>query len=95
MGFLLGHLKLHVVNKGIIRIVDFLSEKNELHVITKCLRDLDISPVDAFALVSLIDALPTKWRQFLKASNMITSRPNQHSTYNAKFVYILTEKISL
>ena len=65
-----------LVNKGIIRIGDLLSEKNEL--ITKRLRDLDISPIDAFGLVLLIDALPTKWRQFLKASNNVKTK----STFN-------------
>ena len=59
-----------IVNKGIIRIGDLLSQKNKL--VTKCLREIDISTIDALGL-SLIDALPTQWRQFLKASTAITS----------------------
>ena len=54
-----------LVNKGIIRIGDLLSEKNIL--VTKCLRDLDISPIDAFGLVSLIDALPNPMAAVFKS----------------------------
>ena len=46
-----------LVNKGIIRIGDLIAENNEL--ITKCkLRELNVSPLDAFQLASVMDALP-------------------------------------
>ena len=56
-----------LVNKGIIiiRIGDLIAENNE--IITKCkLRELNVSPLDAFQLASVMDALPVEWRQSLK-----------------------------
>ena len=54
-----------LVNKGIIRIGDLIAENNKL--ITKCkLRELNVSPLDAFQLASVMDALPAAWRQSLK-----------------------------
>ena len=57
-------------NNKFIRICDksvyLISNKNEL--ITKSeLTVLHLSPLDAFRLVSLIDALPTQWRESLKS----------------------------
>ena len=51
--------------KGILRVGDLISNKNEL-IIKSELRVLNLSPLDAFRLVSLIDALPTQWRESLK-----------------------------
>ena len=55
----------NLAEKGILRVGDLISNKNEL--IIKCeLIVLNLSPLDAFRLVSLIDALPTQWRESLK-----------------------------
>ena len=51
--------------KGILRVGDLISNKNEL-IIKSELRVLHLSLLDAFRLVSLIDALPTQWRESLK-----------------------------
>ena len=57
-----------LAEKGILRIGDLISEHNEL--ITKCnLRELDFSPLDFFRLVSVINALPNKWRDSLRRSS--------------------------
>ena len=45
---------------------ELISNKNEL-IIKSELRVLNLSPLDAFRLVSLIDALPTQWRESLKS----------------------------
>ena len=52
--------------KEILRVGDLISNKNEL-IIKSELRVLNLSPLDAFRLVSLIDALPTQWRESLKS----------------------------
>ena len=51
--------------KGILRVGDLISNKHEL-IIKSALRVLHLSPLDAFMLVFLIDALPTQWRESLK-----------------------------
>ena len=51
--------------KGILRVGDLISNRNEL-IIKSALRVLHLSPLDAFRLVFLIDALPTQWRESLK-----------------------------
>ena len=44
---------------------DLIAENNE--PITKCkLREVNVSPLDAFQLASVNDALPVAWRQFIK-----------------------------
>ena len=59
-----------LAEKGILRIGDLISEHNEL--ITKCnLRELDFSPLDFFRLVSVINALPNKWRDSLRKRHLI------------------------
>ena len=46
-------------------IGDLIAENNEL--IAKCkLRELNVCPLDAFQLASVMDALPVAWRQSLK-----------------------------
>ena len=55
----------NLAKKGILRVGDLISNKNEL-IIKSELRVLNLSPLDAFRLVSLIDALPTQWRESLK-----------------------------
>ena len=49
---------------GILRIADLISEDNKL--ITNKLRELNVSPLDAFRLTCVIEALPIEWRIFLK-----------------------------
>ena len=51
--------------KGILRVGDLISNKNEVKI-KSALRVLHLSPLDAFMLVFLIDALPTQWRESLK-----------------------------
>ena len=55
----------NLAEKGILRVGDSISNKNEL-IIKSELRVLHLSLLDAFRLVSLIDALPTQWRESLK-----------------------------
>ena len=55
----------NLVEKGILRVDDLISNKNEL-IIKRELRVLHLSPLDTFRLFSLIDALPTQWRESLK-----------------------------
>ena len=63
-----------LADKGIRRLEDLISENNEL--ITKHkLRELDISPLDAFKLFCVIDALPTEYRRFLKTYNYTGTEP--------------------
>ena len=54
-----------LVEKGIIRIGDLIAENNK--IITSKLRELNLSPLDAFQLFSVIDALPKDWRKALKS----------------------------
>ena len=51
--------------KRILQVGHLISNKNEL-IIKSELRVLNLSPLDAFRLVSLIDPLPTQWRESLK-----------------------------
>ena len=45
--------------KGILRLGDLLDENNDLIIeSTRKLRELNISPLDAFRLMSVINALP-------------------------------------
>lgn len=72
-----------LAEKGILRIGDLISEHNEL--ITKCnLRELDFSPLDFFRLVSVINALPNKWRDSLR-----------RSSHHEKKAFNLQEQIAL
>jgi len=56
-----------LANIGILRIGDLISEDNKL--ITNHIRELNISPLNAFRLPCVIEALPTEWRIFLKTCN--------------------------
>ena len=60
-----------LAEKGIIKIGDLISDNNELIVKNnRRLRELNISPLDAFRL-ALADALPLKWREGLKTISYI------------------------
>ena len=54
-----------LVDKGFVRIGNLIAENNE--IVTSKLRELNLSPLDAFQLFSVIDALPKDWRHALKS----------------------------
>ena len=62
-----------LANIGILRIGDLIYEDNKL--LTNHLRELNISPLDAFRIACVIDALPTEWRAFLKTCNHSVIEP--------------------
>ena len=65
-----------MAEKGIIKIGDLISDNNELIVKNnRRLRELNISPLDAFRLLALIDALPLEWREGLKTISYIEDEP--------------------
>lgn len=53
--------------KGILRLGDLPDENNDFTIKSKP-KELNISPMDAFRLVSVIDALSLAWREKLKTS---------------------------
>ena len=56
-----------LAEKGILRMRDLISENDEFILKSHCkLKELNISPLDVFRLVTLIDALPVEWRESLK-----------------------------
>ena len=62
--------------KDIIKIGDLISDNNELIVKNnRRLSELNISPLDAFRLLALIDALPLEWREGLKTISYIKDEP--------------------
>ena len=72
-----------LAEKGIFRIGDLISENNDL--ITKCnLRELNLTPLDQFRLISVLNALPSQWRDSLN-----------RSLYSVKKAFNLQEKIVL
>ena len=55
---------------------DLISNNNELIVKNNHrLRELNISPLDAFRLLALTDALPLEWREGLKTISYIEDEP--------------------
>ena len=52
---------------------DLISEDNKL--VTNKLRELNVSPLDAFRLTCVIEALPIEWPIFLKTCNYSVSEP--------------------
>ena len=55
---------------------DLISDNNELIVKNNhWLRELNISPLDAFRLIALTDALPLEWRQGLKTISYKEDEP--------------------
>ena len=62
-----------LANKGIFRIGDLISKDNKL--LTNHLRELNISPLYAFRLTCVIEALPTEWRTILKRCNYSVIEP--------------------
>ena len=70
-----------LVDKGIVRMGNLIAENNE--IVTSKLRELNLSPLDAFQLFSVIDAVPKDWRHALKVMDMI-----------ALFLSIFTSRLS-
>ena len=65
-----------LAEKGIIKIGDLISDNNELIVKNnRRLRELNISVLDAFRLLTLIDALPLEWCEGLKTISYIEDEP--------------------
>lgn len=57
-----------LAEKGIIKIGELIPDNDELLVKNnRRLRELNISPLNAFRLLDLIDALPLEWCEGLKA----------------------------
>ena len=66
--------KSRLANGGIIRLGDLITENNDL-VTNSRVRELNMSPLDAFNIASLIDALPAQWRQSLKTCMSTINEP--------------------
>jgi len=76
------------------RFLPLISEDNKL--LTNHVRELNISPLDAFRLTCVIEALPIEWRKFLKTCNHSVMEPfnlqNQVQLYynnNIQLYYII------
>ena len=82
--------------KGILRMGDLISNNNELIVKSSYkLRELNISPLDMFKLISVINALPVEWRASLNTLAFTADKPfNLHNeikfNFNEKNVLIET-----
>ena len=63
-----------LANAGIIRLGDLITENNAL-VTNSRVRELNMSPLDAFNIASLIDALPVQWRQSLRTCMSTINEP--------------------
>ena len=63
-----------LANIGIRTIGDLISEDNEL-ISKHKFRELNISPLDAFRLTCVIEAIPTEWGKGLKTCQYITAEP--------------------
>ena len=59
----------HLVSKGIIRIVDLISEGSRF-ITTGNLNEFDFSPLDVFGIIAIIDAIPCKWQEILKTKSI-------------------------
>ena len=59
----------HLVSKGIIRISDLILEENQF-ITTGNLNESDLSPLDVFGIIAIIDAIPCKWREILKTKSI-------------------------
>ena len=55
---------------------DLISNNNELIVKSSYkLRELNISPLDTFKLISVIDALPVEWRESINSLAFTADKP--------------------
>ena len=85
----------NLAEKGILRLGDLLSDNNELIVKSNYkLRELNISPLDIFRLISVIDALPAEWRELNTFASKADEPFNLHNeiklSFNGKSVLIET-----
>ena len=86
----------NLAEKGILRMGDLISDNNEFIVKSNHrLRELNISPLDIFRLISVIDALPGEWRKSLNTFASTADEPfNLHDeiklSFNNKNVLIET-----
>ena len=70
-----------LAEKGVIRIGDLISDVKK----NRRLSDLNISPLDSFRLLTLMDALPLEWREGLKEISYIEDEPfNIHDEIKLK-----------
>ena len=59
----------NLTEKGILEMGDLISNNNEFIVRSNYkLTELNISPLDIFRLISVIDAIQAKWRESLTKS---------------------------
>ena len=66
----------NLAKKGILRMGDLISNNNELIVKSSYkLRELNISPLDTFKLISVIDALPVEWRESINSLAFTADKP--------------------
>ena len=66
----------NLAEKGILRMGDLISDNNEFIVKSNYkLRELNISPLDIFRLISVIDALPAEWRESLNTLASTADKP--------------------
>ena len=66
----------NLAEKGIIKIGDLISDNIELIVKnSRRLRELNITPHDAFRLLALIHASSLEWREGLEANSYIEDKP--------------------
>ena len=54
-----------LASKGIIKIGDLITKDDRINT-TSNLIELNFSPMDAFELMTFMDAIPPKWRWSLK-----------------------------
>ena len=73
-----------LAEKGILRIGDLISENNEL-ITKRKVRELNLTPLDLFRLVSVVNALPSEWRDLLKRSSHSDKR-----TFNLQHQIVLS-----
>ena len=76
-----------VADIGILRIGDPIYEDNKL--ISNKLRELNVSPLNAFRLTCVIKALPIEWHIFLKTCNHSVFVPfNLQNQFQLKRSYL-------
>jgi len=80
----------NLAEKGILRMGDLISNNNEFIVRSTCndkLRELNISPLDIFTLISVIDALSAEWCKSLTMSvSIVRDEPfNLHHEIKLSF----------
>jgi len=73
--------------KGILRMGHLISDNNEFIVKSNYkLRELNISPLEIFRLISVIDALPAEWRESTNTFASTADEPfNLHNEIKLNF----------